>query len=206
MLKYPVARDQKLENLEETVRFLMFGRPIKLYQKKLQQWLDLNTPISQVDSKSAEPIRDSEEEAGKQPPIPEKQSRSIEDAFVRDAQDEFPVELTAPNINDDRPPTISQKGESKPTDIESEEKVASLTSKEDKTFPLQVNNVVHTSAITFPLTLPLLVGQVLRYIPQPNFELPISEGKTRVRWISVRPSICWLNGELTCAIGWQTQI
>lgn len=36
-----VPRDEGLEILEETVRSFMSGRPIELYQKKLQQWLDL---------------------------------------------------------------------------------------------------------------------------------------------------------------------
>jgi hypothetical protein len=188
-----IPTDQKMENLEETVHSFMSGRPIQLYQKKLQQWLDLLMQPSRADSRPVDTIGSPEEEASDQSPITEMRSQHIADVFVQDAQDKLPSlinEPTAPNVNADAPPTISQKGGSKSTDNEPKEEVTSLLAEEDGTFPRQMNNSLPSFAVTLLPSLPLLVERVLRYLPLPYVEPPIPEGNIRVRWKSVGCIIC----------------
>lgn len=98
--------DEKLESLEETVRSFMSGRPIELYQKKLQQWLDLFTQPSQGDVEPVDPIENTNEEASEH-------SQRVANAIFRYKQNRVSSrnsEPTVPTVKADALLTISQKG------------------------------------------------------------------------------------------------
>ena len=185
--------DEKLESLEETVRSFMSGRAIETYQKKLQQWLDLFMQPSQGDVKPVDPIGNTTKEASEHPLSTELKSQPAVDFILRDVQDKFTGQFskpTAPTVKDGAPLTVSQKGNNQPVSDELEEEVGFLAAKKHGTFQRQLKFPMHNYTMTFPLSLPLLVDRILRYLPVPYIEPPIPEGKIRVRWISVGFIIC----------------
>lgn len=187
-LETTMPTDEKLESLEETVRVFMSGRPIELYQEKLQQWQDLFMQPSQDDLEPVETIGNTSKEANEHSLGTEMRSQPVANAVTRDEQDKIPnrsSEPTAPTDKADEPLIVSKKGNIRPVNDGLGGELIPLAAQKNRSCLRQVETSLPNFGITLPPSLPLLVDKVLRYLPISHIEPSIPEGKIRVRWISV---------------------
>jgi hypothetical protein len=207
-LETAMPTDEKLESLEETVRSFMSGRPIELYQKKLQQWLDLFMRPSQGNMELVDTVG-TNKKANEHSAGTKMHSQPVAYANTQNEQDKVSSgnsEPTAPTVKADALLTTSQKRSSKPTSDELERESTNLAAQETGCFQRKVNCSLPDFAMTLPPSLPLLIDRILQYLPIPYVEPSIPEGKIRVRWVSVGSIILWRCSMLIYVVGRQTQI
>jgi hypothetical protein len=121
-------------------------------------------------------------------PLLKTEPRPTVDVNVRNAQDNPPSVISKPimsTVKVDAPQVLLQKDDSNPVEEVTQENATPAIAEKIDSSPRQVNTLLRSPSILLPPTLPLLVERLLRYLPLPSFELPVTKGKKRVHWTSV---------------------